>query len=89
MGYIQPPPLESFRNIPSSQMFISSFQLQVVPASGHFDVAEFFELVGTHRQVSCFLAPTMVKRLVDHLHRTGYAFLKLYLVGDDCNGWLL
>ncbi|WP_395307827.1 AMP-binding protein [Mycobacterium sp. AMU20-3851] len=37
---------------------------QVIPASAGFDPAEFLELCGHHPRTSCFLAPTMVARLV-------------------------
>ncbi|MGH6954882.1 MAG: class I adenylate-forming enzyme family protein, partial [Alphaproteobacteria bacterium] len=39
---------------------------QVIPESGGFDAAEAFDLARTHRGVTMFAAPTMVKRLVDH-----------------------
>ena len=38
---------------------------QVVPESDGFDAAEIARLLATHREVSFFAAPTMVKRLVD------------------------
>lgn len=43
----------------------------VVPASGGFDAAELVELAACHRSVSLFAAPTMVKRLVDFVEKTG------------------
>ncbi|MEE8189798.1 MAG: AMP-binding protein [Kiloniellales bacterium] len=43
---------------------------QIVPESGQFDPAEVFALLGHHRGVSMFMAPTMVKRLVDHPEAT-------------------
>jgi len=42
-----------------------------VPASGGFDPAELIELSRTRRPLSLFAAPTMVKRLVDHIEATG------------------
>ncbi len=39
---------------------------QVIPASGTFDPGEIFDLIAAHEGVSFFMAPTMVKRLVDH-----------------------
>ena len=39
---------------------------QVILASGTFDPGEIFELIAAHRGVSFFMAPTMVKRLVNH-----------------------
>ena len=38
----------------------------VMPESGGFDAAEFFELAQIHGDATAFAAPTMVKRLVDH-----------------------
>lgn len=43
----------------------------IVPKSGGFDPAELIELSLYHRNVSMFAAPTMVKRLVDHIEATG------------------
>ena len=37
---------------------------QLIPESGHFDAAEILGLIGRHRRVSLFAAPTMVTRLV-------------------------
>lgn len=37
---------------------------QVIPASAGFDPDEFLDLCGHHPRTSCFLAPTMVARLV-------------------------
>ncbi|MCF6385534.1 AMP-binding protein [Mycobacterium sp. MBM] len=37
---------------------------QVVPSSAGFDAEEFLDLCGHHPRTSCFLAPTMVARLV-------------------------
>lgn len=42
-----------------------------VPASGGFDPAELIELAKVRRPISLFAAPTMVKRLVDHIEATG------------------
>ena len=39
--------------------------VNVVPESGGFDPVEIFELAETHRQMSMFGAPTMIKRMVD------------------------
>jgi long-chain acyl-CoA synthetase len=39
--------------------------VNVIPASGGLDAAEFFALVGHWRNASCFAAPTIVKRLAD------------------------
>jgi|SRR5579872_184999 len=44
--------------------FLAGGAAQVIPESGHFDPAEIFELLGAHRSVSSFFAPTMVSRLV-------------------------
>jgi long-chain acyl-CoA synthetase len=45
--------------------------VNVVPASGGFDPAEIVELAAHWRHASFFAAPTMVRRLVDHLQSTG------------------
>ncbi|MGZ5780326.1 MAG: AMP-binding protein, partial [Burkholderiaceae bacterium] len=39
----------------------------VIPESGGFDSAELVALASHHRNVSMFAAPTMVKRLVEHI----------------------
>ena len=39
--------------------------LHIVPESGGFEPAEVVALLGTHRGVTLFFAPTMVKRLID------------------------
>jgi long-chain acyl-CoA synthetase len=39
---------------------------QVIPVSGGFDVGEFVELLAAYQGVTCFFAPTMVTRLVNH-----------------------
>jgi long-chain acyl-CoA synthetase len=44
---------------------VAAMAKQVIPASGGFDAPEIFELVRTHRGMSLFAAPTMVKRLVE------------------------
>lgn len=43
----------------------------VIPASGGFDPIELVALAQQHRQVSLFAAPTMVKRLVEHISVSG------------------
>lgn len=43
----------------------------VIPPSGGFDPAEILSLSRHHRKVSMFAAPTMVKRLVDHVETEG------------------
>src|SRR5262249_15318989 len=40
--------------------------VQVVPESGHYHVEETVELANHWRAISMFLAPTMVKRLIEH-----------------------
>lgn len=40
--------------------------VQIVPESGHYQVDEMVALCNHWRGVSMFLAPTMVKRLIDH-----------------------
>ncbi len=43
----------------------------VVPESGGFEPAEILALAEHHRNVSMFAAPTMVRRLVEHVRLTG------------------
>lgn len=43
----------------------------VVPASGGFDPRELVALASHHGNVSLFAAPTMVKRLVEHIETAG------------------
>jgi long-chain acyl-CoA synthetase len=45
--------------------------VNVVPASGGFDPAEIVELAAHWRRASFFAAPTMVRRLVDHVAELG------------------
>ncbi len=45
--------------------------VNVVPASGGFDPAEIVELAAHWRNASFFAAPTMVRRLVDHVQASG------------------
>ena len=40
--------------------------IQVFPESGHYEVPETVELMNRWPDCSIFLAPTMVKRLVEH-----------------------
>ncbi len=49
----------------------------VVPVSGGFDAAELFELGQSVGPLSMFAAPTIVKRLVDHVEQTS-------LTAQDC-----
>lgn len=44
---------------------VAAGAVQVIPASGHFDPPEIFELIRTWPGMSFFAAPTMVKRLVE------------------------
>jgi long-chain acyl-CoA synthetase len=39
---------------------------QVIPVSGGFDLSELAELIAAYQGVTCFFAPTMVTRLVNH-----------------------
>jgi long-chain acyl-CoA synthetase len=56
---------------------------QVIPASGGFDPAEIFELFRTHRGVTIFAAPTMIKRLAEHpaAVRSDHPGLKTFVYG--------
>jgi acyl-CoA synthetase (AMP-forming)/AMP-acid ligase II len=38
----------------------------IIPVSGGFDLGEFMELLAAYQGVTCFFAPTMVTRLVNH-----------------------
>ena len=44
---------------------------QVIPESGGFDEAEICDLMRAHAGMTFFAAPTMVKRLTEHVRRTG------------------
>jgi long-chain acyl-CoA synthetase len=55
--------------------------LNVVPESGGFDAPEIYALLQTHRGVTMFAAPTMVKRLVDHPVDADTANLKTIVYG--------
>jgi len=55
--------------------------LNVVPESGGFDAPEVYALLQTHRGVTLFAAPTMVKRLVDHPVDADTANLKTIVYG--------
>jgi long-chain acyl-CoA synthetase len=46
--------------------------INVLPASGGFDAAEIVELAAHWRRASFFAAPTMVRRLVDHVEPLGH-----------------
>ena len=51
--------------------FVARAARHVVPASGGFDPAELLELSRTVGRLCMFAAPTMVKRLVEHVRATG------------------
>lgn len=51
--------------------FVLAGARHVVPASGGFDAAELVELASEIKQVSLFAAPTIVKRIVDHIAASG------------------
>lgn len=59
---------------------IAQGNCQVVPASGHFDPGEIFDLFRRWPHVSMFAAPTMIKRLVDHPGSTSAALDNLRVV---------
>ncbi len=56
---------------------------QVFPESGGFDAAEIMELLKTHKGMAMFAAPTMVKRLSEHvaLHGGNATNLKTVVYG--------
>jgi long-chain acyl-CoA synthetase len=51
--------------------YVMHAAVNVVPASGGFDPAEVVELAAHWRNASFFAAPTMVRRLVDHVVASG------------------
>jgi long-chain acyl-CoA synthetase len=51
--------------------FVLRGELQAIPESGGFQPDEMLHLFRRHRDVALFAAPTMVKRLVDHLAAAG------------------
>lgn len=51
--------------------FVLNGGLNVVPASGGFDAAECLALAAHWGRASCFMAPTMVRRLVDAARAAG------------------
>ncbi len=53
--------------------YVMSAGVNVVPASKGLDEAEFFALAAHWRKASCFAAPTIVKRLAEHVRRSGIA----------------
>jgi long-chain acyl-CoA synthetase len=69
---------------------VAAAAAQVVPESGGFDPAEMFAVIGGHRGVGLFAAPTMVRRLVDHRGGDDAPNLKTIVYGggpmyvEDC-----
>ena len=55
----------------------------IIPASGGFDPKEIVSLSILHKSASMFLAPTMVKRLIEYINATGadYSELKTIVYG--------
>jgi long-chain acyl-CoA synthetase len=53
--------------------YVMNGGVNVIPASRGLDEAEFFALAAHWRNASCFAAPTIVKRLADHVRRHGTA----------------
>ncbi|MCC6471439.1 MAG: AMP-binding protein [Alphaproteobacteria bacterium] len=51
--------------------FVLRGELQAIPESGGFQPDEMLRLFRRHRDVALFAAPTMVKRLVDHVTAAG------------------
>lgn len=45
--------------------FIAKGACQIIPESGGFDTSEVLSLIKNYDRVSCFFAPTMVKRLIE------------------------
>jgi long-chain acyl-CoA synthetase len=57
--------------------------LQIVPESGGFDEAELYTLLRYYENVSLFVAPTMVQRLVGYTreHHVRWPALRTFIVG--------
>ncbi|HET6720139.1 MAG TPA: long-chain fatty acid--CoA ligase, partial [Rhodocyclaceae bacterium] len=53
--------------------YLAEGAAQVIPRSGGFDVAEMVELIAAHPSTRFFAAPTMLRRLVEHVSQTGAA----------------
>jgi long-chain acyl-CoA synthetase len=51
--------------------------INVIPQSGGFDEHELLTLLNTHKKVSLFAAPTMIKRLIKFAHNKKNAFKNL------------
>ncbi len=51
--------------------YVMNAGVNVIPASRGLDETEFFALAAHWRNASCFAAPTIVKRLADHVRRSG------------------
>jgi long-chain acyl-CoA synthetase len=49
--------------------YVMNAGVNVVPASRGFDEAEFFALAAHWRNASCFAAPTIVRRLAEHVRQ--------------------
>lgn len=47
--------------------YVAAGAAQVIPASGGFDVVEMLDLIDAHPGCRFFAAPTMLRRLVEHL----------------------
>ncbi len=46
--------------------YVAKAAHQVIPVSGGFDIGELVDLLAMYQGVTCFFAPTMVTRLVNH-----------------------
>lgn len=63
--------------------FLAMGGISVVPPSGSFDEAEFFDLLSYWQEVSAFVAPTMMRRLTDHAiaHQADTSHLRCMIYG--------
>ena len=55
--------------------YVAKGACQILPRSGGFEPTEFLDLVSAHESVSCFLAPTMIKRILD-IYQDSFGNLK-------------
>ncbi|MBK7261971.1 MAG: AMP-binding protein [Rubrivivax sp.] len=53
--------------------YVMNAGVNVIPASGGLDATEFFSLAAHWRNASCFAAPTIVRRLAEHVRVSGVA----------------
>jgi long-chain acyl-CoA synthetase len=73
---------------------VTQASCHVIPESGGFDVGEIYALIRRWPAISFFMAPTMVKRLLDHPRDEDTTHLKTLIYGggpmyvEDCQAGL-